>query len=178
MADSPAEADELLDLVDDTDTVIGQILRRDANVLAPMSGNYVRAIHVFIMRGDGKLWIPVRGMQKTLAPGGLDFSVNGHTISGETYEQTALRELEEETGLVVSPDDLELVATIQPTSVYFARLYVLRTDVEPQLSGEHSSGNWIGINDLQTLLQQDTLAVHSLMTKLALLRNYLEQHTS
>lgn len=167
------EAEEILDLVDNDDQVIGQIKRTDVNTLTPGNGKYVRASDIFIMNTEGKVWVPVRGIHKSIAPGGLDFSVGGHVASGETYEATAIRELQEEAGLDVSEDELELIATIPPDARHYSRLYILRTDAQPMLSDEHTSGSWMTIDDLQKALELGTPAKDSLRPKLELLKAYL-----
>ena len=167
------ESEEILDLVDDNDSVIGQIKRGDMRTLVPMGGKYVRASDIFVMRSDGKIWAPVRSMHKNIAPGGLDFSVGGHVASGETYEQTAARELGEEAGMTIDPSDLELIAIIPPNAVHYSRLYLLRTDNSPRLSDEHTSGSWMTIDELQDALESGISAKESLLPKLQLLKKYL-----
>lgn len=168
-----AEADEILDLVDDNDSVIGRIRRGDMNTLVPRGGKYVRAADIFIMRSDGKIWVPVRGMHKSIAPGGLDFSVGGHVASNETYEETAVRELSEEAGITVNSNELELIAIIAPRERHHSHLYLLRTDTEPSLSYEHTSGNWMNPDELQKVLETGTPAKSSLLPRLELLKTYL-----
>ena len=167
--------EEILDLVDDNDQVIGQIKRGDMRTLTPDGGRYVRAADIFIMRSDGKVWVPVRSLHKTLAPGGLDFSVGGHVTTGDSYETTALRELQEEAGIETSADNLELIANMPPTRTHISRLYLLRTDQEPRLSDEHTSGSWMSIDELKEKLAQGIPAKESLLPKLLLLKEYLSR---
>lgn len=170
------ESEEILDLVDDNDQVIGQIKRGEMSALVPGGGKYVRAPDIFIMNPDGKVWVPVRSMHKSIAPGGLDFSVGGHVESGETYEQTAIRELEEEAGIGASVEQLELIANDPPVRTHISRLYLLRTVQTPRLNDEHTDGNWMGVDELQTSLEHGTFAKDSLLPKLELLKEYLSSH--
>lgn len=175
MSQPVADSEEILALVNEDDVVIGEIRRGDIKNLVPGGGRNVRAADIFIVRSDNKVWVPVRGMHKSIAPGGLDFSVGGHVASGDNYELTAVRELEEEAGLDVDPSQLELIETFRPTTehCYFSRLYLLRTDSDPRLSDEHTSGSWMSIDELQHTLEAGTPAKASLLPNLLLLKEYL-----
>jgi isopentenyldiphosphate isomerase len=88
--------DEILDLVDENDNIIGRIKRSDA--YAADLHNF-RVINVFLQNKEGQLWIPRRTACKKLYPLYLDASVGGHVSSGETYEQAFIRESQEEIGI-------------------------------------------------------------------------------
>lgn len=175
MSQPVADSEEILALDNDNDEVIGEIRRGDIKNLVPGGGKSVRAADIFIVRSDNKIWVPVRGLHKSIAPGGLDFSVGGHVASGDDYELTAARELEEEAGLEVDPSQLEHIETFRPTSehCYFSRLYLLRTDSDPRLSDEHTSGSWMGMDELQHTLEAGTPAKASLLLNLLLLEQHL-----
>jgi len=86
--------DELLDIVDEQDQVIDVLPRSIAyqqNKLASL-----RAVWLFIKNEDGQLWIPRRHGSKKTLPNCLDGSAAGHVSSGETYEQSMIREVAEE----------------------------------------------------------------------------------
>ncbi len=67
-------------------------------------GDLHRSAHVWVVRRDkkGKLSVLLqrRSLNKDAFPGCLDTSCAGHVVESETYESTALRELEEELGIV------------------------------------------------------------------------------
>ncbi len=85
--------DEILDIVDEDDTVIGQASRSDIYRLG--KSNF-RVINAFLRNDRGQLWIPRRTATKRLFPLCLDVSIGGHVQSGETYEQAFKREAKEE----------------------------------------------------------------------------------
>ncbi|TSD04117.1 MAG: hypothetical protein Greene071436_189, partial [Parcubacteria group bacterium Greene0714_36] len=85
--------DEILDLVDEQDRVIGVMPRSE--VYAKDMHN-VRVVNLFIKNSKGELWIPRRTADKRNFPLALDMSMGGHVESGETYEETFRRELREE----------------------------------------------------------------------------------
>jgi isopentenyldiphosphate isomerase len=97
LPDNPAEDDsEVLDLLDKEGNVVGKTRRGDAH------GNPVlrhRAVHVFVVNSRGEYFLQQRSTHKKIQPGKWDTSVGGHVPRGESYEQGALRELQEELGI-------------------------------------------------------------------------------
>src|SRR5437764_660506 len=91
--------DEMLDLVDGTDTVIRSALRSEVYA---KSLKYLRAANAFIVNSRGELWIPRRVATKKIFPLCLDMSIAGHVSSGETYDETFARETMEEVNLDVT----------------------------------------------------------------------------
>ncbi len=91
--------EEILDVVDDHDQVIGQMER---TALRAQGGHNFRVINALIVNSLGQIWIPRRTADKAYAPNALDLSVGGHVMAGETYDECFARETLEETGLDVS----------------------------------------------------------------------------
>lgn len=85
--------DEILDLVDRNDLVIGQARRSE---IYRLGLNNYRVVNAFLVNDLGLLWIPCRSANKRIFPLCLDMSVGGHVISGESYEDAFRRELLEE----------------------------------------------------------------------------------
>ena len=140
----PSEDNEILDLVDSNDQVIGTIVRSDAMSLPPEGNRFVRGVSVMVINGSGRVWTPIRNKNKSIAPGGYDNSAEGHLSAGETYEQCAVRELQEETGIDATIDDLELLYYGKhPGIPYVFKFFLLQTNQQPTLSDEHTSGEWL-----------------------------------
>src|SRR3989344_6571789 len=89
--------EEILDIVDDNDNVIGKD-SRDSIWKRGLRHN-VRVVNIFIFNKDGKILIPKRTMTKKIFPGCYDFSCGEHVFSGETYDEAARRGLFEELNL-------------------------------------------------------------------------------
>jgi Isopentenyldiphosphate isomerase len=88
-------ADEILDIVDENDVVVGQSPRGEA---------YARGLRhrcVFIQARDarGRLFVHRRTPTKLVFPSLYDMFVGGVVGAGESYDSAALREAEEELGV-------------------------------------------------------------------------------
>ena len=90
--------DELFDIVDRFDRVVGTAPRRQVHA----EGLLHRAIHVLIFNRQGQVFLQKRSMKKDLAKGLWDSSCSGHVDSGEEYDIAAQRELGEELTLLLS----------------------------------------------------------------------------
>lgn len=161
--------DELLDLVDASDKVIGTILRSESHRLAEDGRGYIRAVDMFIQNDAGKLWIPTRTLHKRIAPGGLDFSMGGHVESGETYDQTLIRETQEELNLTLDPDKLTLVKKFPPAETpYFRCVYLYRTNDTPTFNpDDFVSAEWLTPEELAAKLNTGVPAKSSIRPTVA-----------
>lgn len=144
---SPRETDhpeELLDLVDENDIVIGTASREQ--IYAEGLRNY-RVVHAFIINSEGKLWIPRRVSTKKLYPNGLDYSIAGHVESGETYEEGLIKEASEEVNLNLKEIPFREIASLNPYThnVHcFQKVYEIKCDVVPDYNHEDfSSYEWL-----------------------------------
>lgn len=93
--------EEIFDIIDERGVVIGTATRDECH------GNPAlvhRAVHVLVFNSSGRLFLQKRSKAKRIQPGKWDTSVGGHLASGESYEEAALRETEEELGF--EPDGL------------------------------------------------------------------------
>jgi isopentenyl-diphosphate delta-isomerase type 1 len=86
--------DEIFDIVNDGDEVIGRRSRRDVHRL----GYKHRAVHVLVFNRSGQLFLQKRSQHKDNHPGVWDSSASGHVDAGEDYDRAAVRELAEELG--------------------------------------------------------------------------------
>ena len=153
-----ADNEEILDLVDKNDIVIGKIGREEANSLTSSSKlkGYIRASDMFLINDKGEFWVPKRTAHKRLFPNGLDFSVGGHVESGEDYLTTVLRETEEEINLKLQPEDVTLIDVQRiDENRYFNALYILRTNKTPDFNrDDFVSAEWLTPQALLKLIEQ------------------------
>lgn len=94
--ESTDNPDELFDLVDLDDHVIGVVRRGDAHRNPALIH---RSVQVLIFSTDGRLLLQKRSARKDLFPGYYCASASGHVDAGEDYETTAAREVREELGV-------------------------------------------------------------------------------
>jgi isopentenyl-diphosphate delta-isomerase len=87
--------EELFDVVDAHDMVIG----RQPRSVVHAQGLLHRAVSVFVRNSRGELLLQKRSASKDEFPLRYTSSASGHVSAGETYDETAPRELAEELGL-------------------------------------------------------------------------------
>lgn len=175
------EAEKLV-LVNSDDRPIGEILRGDTSQLTLHGDRYIRVVNAFIVRGDGKIWVPTRSTHKKLAPGGLDYSVGAHVGAGEEYLEALIREFNEEAGLVISASDCTEIAystplSSIPPSIYFNKLFIVKTDKQPVLSDEHTAGEFLDIDTAIAKVEGGAIAKNHYLSDLFVLRQYLQKQS-
>lgn len=98
----------LLDIVDENDNIIGQQDRGKIH----QDGLLHREVHVYFFTPRGELIFQHRAKDKDTFPDLLDATVGGHVEIGHSYEETAVKEAAEETGIKIDPAGLMLVGAI------------------------------------------------------------------
>ncbi len=93
------EPEEILDVVDRSNRIIGS---------APKSQIYAerlmhRIVHILIVNDKDELGLQLRSAECSYCPLHWATSVGGHIQSGETPQQAAVRECEEELGTSITP---------------------------------------------------------------------------
>jgi|WetSurMetagenome_2_1015567.scaffolds.fasta_scaffold18070_5 isopentenyl-diphosphate Delta-isomerase len=101
-----------LNIINENDEIIGTDTRENIH----KNGLLHREIHVCIFNDQGEVLLQRRGMNKDTYPGLLDVSVGGHMEIGATYETTAVKEIEEETGLKIEKKNLVFLEKIRRSS--------------------------------------------------------------
>lgn len=104
---------ELLEVVNEQDEVIGQETRDTIHT----AGLLHREIHVWFITPDGSIIFQHRAKNKDTYPDLLDATVGGHVEIGQTYEQTAVKETKEETGVDIVMSDLHFLKKVHRRSV-------------------------------------------------------------
>ncbi|MEU3507423.1 NUDIX domain-containing protein [Streptomyces longwoodensis] len=88
-------ADEILDIVDEQDRVVGQAPRGRAYA----EGLRHRCVFVRALDAGGRVFVHRRTPTKLVFPSLYDMFVGGVVGAGESYDDAALREAEEELGV-------------------------------------------------------------------------------
>ncbi|MFF3487072.1 NUDIX hydrolase [Streptomyces sp. NPDC002701] len=90
-----SSADEILDVVDEHDVVVGRARRGDVYE----RGLRHRCVFIQVKDAAGRLFVHRRTSTKLVFPSLYDMFVGGVVGAGETYDDAALREAEEELGV-------------------------------------------------------------------------------
>jgi len=93
---------DVLNVVNENDEVVGQETREKIH----QDGLLHREIHVYFVTPDKKIIFQHRAKDKDTFPDLLDATVGGHVEIGDSYEQTAIKEMAEETGVPIKISDL------------------------------------------------------------------------
>jgi isopentenyldiphosphate isomerase len=87
--------DELVDVVDEHDSVLTQATRREVR----LRNLRHRCAYVLVFNSQGQLFVHQRTQTKDIFPGYWDVAVGGILSAGEDYDAGARRELSEEIGV-------------------------------------------------------------------------------
>jgi isopentenyldiphosphate isomerase len=146
-------ADELLDIVDEHDQVIGTARREDAYAQRLRH----RCVFILARDRDGRVFVHRRTDRKLVFPSMYDMFVGGVVAAGESYDQAALREAEEELGVtgLEAPTPLFKFLYATPQHTWWSFVYEVRCDlpVNPQAE-EVAWHTFLTEDELQAKLAQ------------------------
>lgn len=122
-----AMEEERFPVVDKNDRILRYARRSDVH------GNNLRhrAVHILIFNPAGEVYLQQRSRWKDRHPLKWDSSAAGHVAAGESYEETARRELEEELGINVPLEKVLEIPASARTEQEFVRLYRGKTRSNP-----------------------------------------------
>ncbi|MGP4047363.1 NUDIX hydrolase [Streptomyces sp. 2A115] len=129
-----SSADEILDIVDENDEVVGQARRGDAYA----RGLRHRCAFIQVRDAEGRLFVHRRTPTKLVFPSLYDMFVGGVVGAGETYDDAALREAEEELGVSGLPRPVFLFKFLYDDGAgqsWWSAVYEVRCElpVQPQV---------------------------------------------
>lgn len=146
-------AEEWFDVVDNKDQVIRQATRQDVHRQKWRH----RAVHILIVENQ-RLFLQKRVLTKDAHPGKWDSSCSGHVDAGENYEMAAQRELQEELGLTLPHETLELLTYLpasDATDWEFIKIFRTSHSGPFQLNKhEISEGQFFTLTHIQTWIEQ------------------------
>ena len=86
---------EMLEVIDENDNVVGLETRAKVH----QDGLLHREIHIWFLTPQGEIIFQHRAKDKDMYPDKLDAIVGGHVEPKMSYEETAIKECKEETGI-------------------------------------------------------------------------------
>lgn len=169
-------AEEILDVVDENDEVVGRAPR--AEVYA--RGLRHRSVFVHVRDAEGRIFVHRRTATKLIFPSLYDMFVGGVVGAGESYDEAALREAEEELGVSGLSRPVPLFKFLYESAdgaqTWWAYVYEVRCElpVNPQVE----EVAWHGFLDEEELSRRlgewswvpDGVAAHARLRELKRLR--------
>ena len=157
-------------------------------------GDLHATAHVWIVKngadGNFELLLQKRSACKDADPGCYDISSAGHLPAGQNYLESALRELEEELGIMAEPEDLEYVGihTGYAEAEFYGKMfknheiskvYIYRKPVEiSKLSlqeEEVESVKWMDFEECFRHVKENDPEYCIFLDELEMLRKWLEE---
>ena len=118
-------AKELWDILDAKGNPTGRVIERGKPLA---EGEYMLAVHIYIVNSKGEYLMQKRSSTKEVLPGVWD-TTGGAVTSGEDSRLGALREVEEEIGIILELDEQEYVTRIQREQS-FVDIWFIKKDIE------------------------------------------------
>ena len=141
---------EYLDLYDENQKLTGKTISRGTK---PLEGYYIKIVIVFIENSEGKFLIQKTSKQK----GSVWATTGGLVSSGYTSDETIVKEIEEELGLVVNFKELKHIETIKRKHA-FQDTYYLKKDIKINdltlQKEEVEFVEWLSIDEIKELIKK------------------------
>lgn len=167
---------ELFDAVDREENKLGFDLIRGESI---PDGVYHRIVEIFTINERLEILLTKRDYEKMW--GGLWEITGGAVVKGETPEEGALRELQEETGIQVKKGDLHRIALTCSEGDHHGifHTYAVFVDMTKQhirlQSGETIDYRFVSYDEFLSVMESDHY-VSSLRERFRLYRNQFEQY--
>lgn len=148
-------SEELWDIYDKDRNFTGRTQKRGEPLA---SGDYHLTVHVWLQHNDGRFLITKRAPNKGYA--GLWECTGGSALSGDDSLSAALREVKEETGLTVCPENGRVILSYQGWD-WFTDVWLFRQDfplgaVELQ-EGETCDYKWVEAREILAMHERDEM---------------------
>ncbi len=168
----PPVNDELLDLVDEKDRIIGEVWKSKAHKTPKLIH---REVAVAVFNKNGEVLLQQRSLKKKIHPGFWTITTAGHVEKGENPKKTARREIFEEVGIKIKPVYFDKVqVTRAKTESRFFWIYYAILNKKPKTKiakKEVQKVKWVKIKELDGFLKKQkhpwSTTSHKMITKIA-----------
>jgi isopentenyl-diphosphate delta-isomerase type 1 len=163
--------DELLDLVDDQDNVVGEVWKHQVH------GNpklIHREVAIAVFNDKGEVLLQQRSYKKENDPGAWKMSAAGHVGKGEDPKEAVIRELSEELGIVAHPIFYKKIfrKQLENSKISESRffwIYYAIIDGNPEIKfdiDEVADARWVKVRQLEDFSRENTYTLNSLSHKM------------
>ena len=148
---------EIWDLYDEKGNKTGETWERSRAKEIP-EGRYHIVCDILIRHRDGDFLLTLRDSRKEMYPGCWEASAGGSALAGETPEEGARREMQEETGL--KAEKLELISiTRKPDSRSVVYAFIAMVDAAKDSvmlqEGETVDYQWMKLSVLRKMIRDE-----------------------
>ena len=144
---------ERWDLYDRHGNALGRTIERGKRL---RSGEHHLVVHIWIINSMNRILIQRRSPELRLMPG-IWAATGGSAIAGETSLTAVQRELREELGVYLQPDDFELLGRITRRNslcdIWFARKDVAVPNMRLQ-EEEVADARWVTLEQLKAMIEK------------------------
>jgi 8-oxo-dGTP pyrophosphatase MutT (NUDIX family) len=163
---------EFWDLYDEKRQSLGLLHKRGGDL--PL-GTFHLVVSIWTVNTKREVLLTLRSPEKDLFP---DFWENtaGSVVAGENSKQGAVRELFEETGIVVSQEELFFLGTQEKRNA-FVDMFMIQKDIQRSdirlQAGETVDAKWVTLAELDEMIGRGELAF-PVERRLSQIRNQFE----
>ncbi len=153
---------ELFYHVDDQDRVLGAVKRSEAH----QSDKIIhRSVDILVFNDQSELLMQKRSSEKDTFPLFWTVSASGHVSYGQSYDEAAARELEEELGLNLPLERLYKIYVKEEREFNFIYFAFLRTKTKIEFDRDEVSAiKWVGLKQINDFARNNNLTPAALTT--------------
>jgi 8-oxo-dGTP pyrophosphatase MutT (NUDIX family) len=123
-------------------------------------GTFHLVVSIWTVNTNREILLTLRAPEKDLFPGFWE-NTAGSVVAGENSKQGALRELFEETGIAIAPEELFFLGTQEKRNA-FVDMFMVRKDIERHnltlQEGETVDAKWVTLAELDEMIGRGELA--------------------
>lgn len=145
---------ELVDVYDENKNITGKVINR-ADIYDLKDDEYIVTVHCFIINLSNQILLTQRSLNKNR--GGKWEETHGGLRTGEKSIDGIIRELQEEIGIYIQPNELKLIKTLKMKNK-FRDIYIYKKDI-PLSSIRYNDGEvmdckYVSLNNFKLMIEK------------------------